>query len=59
MLILDDALSELDKNRRERLLQKVNNLQTIITCTDFFEYDSIKGNVRRFEIEDGKIKNIE
>lgn len=59
VLILDDALSELDKNRRERLLQKVNNLQTIITCTDFFEYDSIKGNVRRFEIEDGKIKNVE
>lgn len=34
VLILDDAMSELDKKRRARLIDYVKKLQTIITCTE-------------------------
>ena len=34
VLILDDAMSELDKKRRARLIDSVKKMQTIITCTE-------------------------
>ena len=34
VLILDDAMSELDKKRRVRLVDYVKKMQTIITCTE-------------------------
>lgn len=34
LLILDDALSELDITRQRRLLKKVEGIQTIVTCTN-------------------------
>ena len=34
VLILDDALSELQKSRREKLLSAAEKMQTIITCTE-------------------------
>ena len=34
VLILDDAMSELDKKRRARLIDYVKKMQTIITCTE-------------------------
>ncbi|MBR1676313.1 MAG: DNA replication/repair protein RecF [Clostridia bacterium] len=34
VLILDDAMSELDKYRRERLIEAASKMQTIITCTE-------------------------
>ena len=54
MLILDDAMSELDKKRRARLIECVKKMQTIITCTepdcvpDYQKYNNI-------EVEDGKV----
>jgi len=33
ILLLDDVLSELDKNRQKFLFRQISNLQTIITCT--------------------------
>ena len=51
VLLLDDVLSELDMQRQEKLLNKVKNIQTIITCTEFpFEIESTK-----FKIENGHI----
>ena len=50
MLILDDALSELDLSRRKRLISAVQNMQTIITCTEaesipeYEKYNNIKIN---------------
>ena len=50
MLILDDAMSELDKNRRKNLMSAAKKMQTIITCTepdcipDFELYNNIKIN---------------
>ncbi len=35
ILLLDDVLSELDENRRNKLLKIINNFQTILTCTEY------------------------
>jgi DNA replication and repair protein RecF len=55
-LILDDALSELDKSRRKKLLERVSGMQTIITCTDFTDELPIDAKVKYFDIENGNIK---
>lgn len=34
VLLLDDVMSELDMNRRTRLLEEISGVQTFITCTD-------------------------
>ncbi len=34
VLLLDDVLSELDVNRREYVLNKIKNIQVVITCTE-------------------------
>lgn len=40
LLLLDDVLSELDRNRQNKLLNSIKDIQTLITCTgldDFVE----------------------
>ena len=37
LLLLDDVLSELDPDRRRRLLSRVKNVQTLLTCTDLID----------------------
>ena len=34
VLLLDDVMSELDRNRRSRLVSEISDYQTFITCTD-------------------------
>ena len=51
ILLLDDFMSELDEKRRRRFLEKINDTQVIITCTDKME---IK-NSKMFFIENGNI----
>lgn len=46
ILLLDDVLSELDKNRQEHLLSAIKNIQTIITCTGLEDFIS-----RSFELD--------
>ena len=43
ILLLDDVFSELDKDRRKKLLNFTSKSQTIITCTEFDE--NIKANI--------------
>ncbi len=38
VLLLDDVLSELDSSRQKHLLESLNNVQTIITCTGLDEF---------------------
>lgn len=38
ILLLDDVLSELDRNRQTYLLESITELQTIITCTGLEEF---------------------
>lgn len=40
ILLLDDVLSELDKNRQEHLLSAIKHIQTIITCTGLEDFIS-------------------
>ena len=56
VLILDDAMSELDKNRQKRLLEKVNGVQTIITCTHIDEEVFSGTEYKSFIINSGNIK---
>ncbi len=39
VLLLDDVMSELDMNRRSRLLREISGAQTFITCTDESDLD--------------------
>lgn len=54
ILLLDDIMSELDKDRRRYLWQKIRNKQVLITCT---EIDDIKlsGLSKKFRVESGRV----
>ena len=53
VLLLDDALSELDSFRRARVLERTKGIQTIITCT---EADDISvDSVNKITVQAGKI----
>lgn len=55
ILILDDAMSELDKSRQQRLLKLISGVQTIVTCTHVDEdvFDGLE--CKKFVVEGGKI----
>ncbi|MDD2370908.1 MAG: DNA replication/repair protein RecF [Firmicutes bacterium] len=57
ILLLDDVLSELDKNRKHKLLEEIENkVQTIITTTDLNDIENFfidKGKI--IIIQDGKV----
>ncbi len=54
ILLLDDFMSELDKERRESFLEDVKDIQIIITCTDKLELKN--ENKKIFYVENGKVK---
>lgn len=57
VLLLDDVLSELDRNRQDYLLESINNIQTIITCTGLEEFIDNRFPVDRiFKISNGRIE---
>lgn len=51
ILILDDVFSELDKVRQERLIQKIQDIQTLITCTHFDQ----KTQAQFYKVNSGKV----
>ena len=55
LLILDDAMSELDPFRQKKLLKKIDGVQTIITCTGIDDYIFADTPYKKFVIESGKI----
>lgn len=55
VLILDDAMSELDLNRQKRLLSSVKGIQTIVTCTHIDDKVFDLNNCKIFKISGGKI----
>ncbi len=58
ILLLDDVLSELDRNRQNYLLEHIKGIQTIITCTGLEEFVKNGINIQKtFEIESGTVKN--
>ncbi|MBR4513531.1 MAG: DNA replication/repair protein RecF [Lachnospiraceae bacterium] len=38
VLLLDDVMSELDSGRRDALMEKIRDIQTIITCTGYDDF---------------------
>ena len=57
VLLLDDALSELDEGRRGRIVDKIAGLQTVITCTEADDCVEKRAS-KRFTVSGGKIENV-
>lgn len=56
VLLLDDVLSELDANRQNYLLNSLNEVQTIVTCTGLDEFITNRFYVDKvFKVVDGKV----
>ena len=56
ILLLDDFMSELDKNRRENFLQNIGDTQVIVTCTDKINIENL--NYYMYNVVDGKLSCI-
>lgn len=56
ILILDDVLSELDKDRQKKLIGEVEKMQTIFTATNIDRSVFNKVSYNHIIIENGKIK---
>lgn len=56
VLLLDDVLSELDLNRQKYILNSINNVQTIVTCTGIENIKSyLNEKSKVFIVEGGKV----
>ena len=56
VLLLDDVLSELDRNRQNELLNNISEIQTVITCTGLEEFVSERIKLDRIcKVENGSI----
>ncbi len=56
ILLLDDVLSELDKNRQQYLIKSLSNIQTIITCTGIEDFiQNFPSDVHIIKIENGTV----
>ena len=53
IILLDDVLSELDKKRRDFLLNKVEDYQVFITCCDYSDVTLLKEG-KKFLINNGR-----
>ena len=49
VLLLDDVMSELDKDRRMRLVSEISDYQTFITCTDESDLE-LEGSRRTYRV---------
>ena len=54
VILLDDVLSELDNNRQEFLLNKVENYQVFVTCCEESNKEQLQ-NGKIFYIRDGEV----
>lgn len=56
ILLLDDVLSELDRNRQNYLLESIENIQTIITCTGLEEFVNNRLNIDKiYKVVNGTV----
>ena len=56
VLLLDDVFSELDEKRQKELIENIDGIQTIITCTGMKRniYDLLKPN-KIFKVSNNKV----
>jgi len=56
VLLLDDVLSELDKNRQNYLLNSIKDIQTIITCTGLDDFVTNRFKINKlFQVVKGNV----
>lgn len=56
VLLLDDVLSELDSNRQNYLLNSIQNIQTMITCTGLDEFINHRFSINKvYKVTDGTV----
>ncbi|AAK77991.1 DNA replication and repair protein RecF [Clostridium acetobutylicum] len=56
VLLLDDVLSELDESRQEYILNSLEGIQTLITCTGIGDIEKyLKNDFNVFRIDNGRI----
>ena len=57
ILLLDDVLSELDKYRQNYLLDSINDVQTLITCTGLDDFVNKRFSINKIlHVEQGHVK---
>ncbi|MCI5994917.1 MAG: DNA replication/repair protein RecF [Blautia sp.] len=57
VLLLDDVLSELDRNRQHYLLDSIHDIQTLITCTGLDDFIENQFQINKvFHVVEGNIK---
>jgi len=58
VLLLDDVLSELDSNRQNHLLNGLENIQTIITCTGLDDFIENRFKINKvLRVKEGTVEN--
>ena len=58
ILLLDDVLSELDKSRQNYLLDSIDGIQTLITCTGVEEFVKHRFSINKiFRVDNGIARN--
>lgn len=58
VLLLDDVLSELDSSRQNHLLESLDGIQTIITCTGLDEFIENKIHAKKiYKVEKGTVNS--
>ena len=58
VLLLDDVLSELDKNRQNYLLNSIHDIHTMITCTGLDEFVNHRFAINKvFRVIEGAVWN--
>ena len=56
VLLLDDVLSELDRERQRLLLERISNIQTLITCTDVGDFTENQFQIdKMYHVKEGRI----
>lgn len=56
VLLLDDVLSELDKHRQNYLLDSIDDIQTLITCTGVDEFVNHRFSINKiFHVHEGQV----
>ena len=59
ILLLDDVLSELDRGRQQSLLNSINGIQTIITCTGLEEFVGYRSRMNTlYKVTSGSIEKL-
>lgn len=57
ILLLDDVLSELDRNRQNQLLDSIQDVQILLTCTGLEEFVTNRMNTEKiYKVTNGSVK---